>query len=116
MFVTAPVWGPVFIVVGVRDLLRLVPGTGRPIDGGSAPRQGHVVGFGLFVTVGLSAIFTAMLVSWLAFDLPPEGPARVPVALVAASLVSSLLFFPVVVISASLDMGVVERRARRASE
>lgn len=116
MFVTAPVWGPVFIVVGIRDLLRLVPGTRRPIDGGSAPRKGHVVRFGLFMTVGLAAIFTAMLVSWLAFGLPPKGPARFPVALVAAGLASSLLFFPVVVVSASLDMGVAERRARRASE
>lgn len=61
-------------------------------------------------------VFAAVLSTWLALRLPPKGLPRIPVALLAAGLASSLLFFPVVVVAAAIDMAGVQRKSRRASE
>jgi hypothetical protein len=90
--------------------------TGRRTPGGAASQKGDVIRFPLVMTAGLTMIFAAVLLAWLTLGLPPQGFARIPVALLAASLTSSLLFFPVVLVAAVLDMGAVQKKARRAPE
>ncbi|MCX4729332.1 hypothetical protein [Streptomyces sp. NBC_01306] len=115
MILLAPVWGPVFIVVGAKAVLQEMLGAERPASGGTAPLKGGLSRFPLVMTAGLTMVFAAVFSTWLALGLPPEGLARIPVALVAASLASSLLFFPMVLVAAALVMGAVEKKARRAS-
>jgi len=115
MILFAPVWGPVFIVVGAKAVLQELRSTGRPASGEVAPLTGGVGRFPLVMTAGLTMVFAAMFSTWLALGLQPEGLARIPVALVAASLASSLLFFPVVLVAAALAMGAAQKKARRAS-
>ncbi|WP_225850739.1 hypothetical protein [Streptomyces sp. HPF1205] len=116
MILLAPAWGPVFIVVGAKGVLQAMRDTGRRTPGGAAPQKGDVIRFPLVMTAGLTMIFAAVLLTWLTLGLPPQGLARIPVALLAASLTSSLLFFPVVLVAAVLDMGAVQKNARRAPE
>lgn len=116
MIILAPVWGPVFIVVGAKGVLQERRRAGRPTSGGAAPQTGGVSRFPLVMTTGLTLVFAAAFSTWLALGLPPEGLARIPVALVTASLASSLLFFPVVLVAAVLEMGAVQKKARWAPE
>jgi hypothetical protein len=114
MILLAPVWGPVFIVVGARQVLHERRGRALPARMAPAREDAADVGqYALLLTAGLTLVFMAVFLGWLAFALPPGGFARIPVALVAASLASSVLFFPLVFVTAVLSMGAAQKSAQR---
>ncbi len=104
MIAIAPVLGPVMIVLCTRQLLR---GSQRNPPAHAAPGLrgwGQAHGSLLALTATLTTIFTATSWCWLAFQLPPAGPARIPVALLAGSLTSSLAFFPSLLVLAVYEL------------
>jgi hypothetical protein len=112
-YLVLPVAGPVFFVVGLQQAL-----TGR--RAGDAlrgdPRSNDVRCHSLLFAVGLAATFVLASWAWLYWSLPPAEPGeRLAVALIVGDLVSSLVMFPWVVISAEISQRIAgsANRGRR---
>lgn len=109
-----PVAGPVFFVVGLRQALT---GRGAGDARRGVPRSNDVRRHSLLVAVGLAAAFAFASWAWLYWALPPNEPGeRLAIALLVGDLVSSLVLFPWVVISAYISQRITESATRRRRE
>lgn len=113
MIVVLPVIGPVFIVVSLRQALT---GSIAGDTSGSLPPSA-IRRDSLVFAAGLAMAFAATSAAWLALALPPRNTVeRIVAAVLAGNFVSSLAFWPWLLITASINMGKLDNRRESPTE